>query len=730
MKKLTKKMLTAAVLAGLSMGGHQVFAADAQQAAQPADAMDEYRLPDLVVSAARVEESLADGMVRSTGGIGFLGEKEALATPFQAMTFDAAAIDRFAAPNRNILDTLSLDPAVRVGRGATDSTIWIRGIRSNGNAWYINGVPGIAHQKDMSANFIGKVTVISGPAIGVRGTTSGWQENAGGVVDMVSKRAEDRPNRDVKLGLHGRSYVSQTVDIGERIGRDKAWGIRINAMQGQGTLAVENARMWKRDLFINIDHRRGCGTMNLLLGYDYTRERGNGNSLKVPARFNTLPRAPRGSVNLSPAWSEDEYDNYMAVLNYEYAASDTTKFFLNAGYHKENYTSWIQGYNRTLLDMAGNYGPVVASGYGEGYSQWPVAHATKYLGVGVKGAFRLGDWKNDYVLSLDRLWFHRETIGSYGSDPAERYIAAPGNIYESNRTPLPAPLPKKPLKAQYATTMTGWHIVDEVTAPGDKLTLVLGLHGHRGVRARNYSGSSAAEIDAHATCPTYALSYRFTPQLTAYAHHSESFSEGSVVGAGYANQGETIPPAKTRQNEIGVKYMNGGVLQTLSLYRIKMQGTNDVLENSKKYLRIDKEQRYQGLEYSAAGSLTPQLDMIFALNCIDARQTSGQSVLGLPKWSSSMVLVYKPTDRLSVIGRIDYQQAARIRHGANPLQVPAITTLDLGLNYKTKLGREDLLLSLMCSNVFDRKYWYSTPSSDSIFLGRPRTISLSASLAL
>ena len=729
MKRLTKNMLTTAVMLGLCAGVQQSLAAAAEQTVEHSDAIGKYQLPDVLISAERVDEVLADGMVHSTGGIGFLGEKEALATPFQAMTFDAAAINRFAAPNRNILDVVSLDPAVRVGRGATDSAVWIRGIRSNGNAWYINGVPGIAHQKDMSANFVGKVTVISGPAIGVRGTTSGWQENAGGVIDMVSKRAEEAPTRDVKIGFHGRSYFSQEIDIGERVGKNKEWGVRINAMQGQGSLAVQNARMWKRDLFVNVDNRSGRGTLNLLFGYDYTRERGNGNSLNIPAAIRSLPRAPKGNINLSPAWSEDEYDNRMAVLNYEYAASDKAKLFLNAGYHKENYTSWIQGYSRALLDTAGNYGPVIASGYGTGYSQWPVAHATKYLGVGVKGEFSLGTWKNDYVLSLDRLWFHRQTIGSYGSDPAERYIAAPGNIYHTNNTPLPATLPKKPLKTQYKTIMMGWHIVDELTAPGDKLSFVLGLHGHRGVRARNYSGSTAGEIDAKATCPTYAVAYRFTPQLTAYAHHSESFSEGSVVGAGYANQGETIPPTKTRQNEIGMKYMNGGLLQTISLYRLKQQGTNDVYENSKKYLRIDKEQRYQGLEYSALGSLSPKLDMIFSLNCIDARQTNGQSVLGLPKWSGALAMVYKPTDRLYVIGRLDYQRSAHIRYGANSLQVPAITTFDFGLNYKTKFGREDILLSLMCNNVFDLKYWYSTPGSSSIYLGRPRTISLSASMA-
>ena len=688
----------------------------------------EYRIPDMTVTADR--DKLAGGWLWTEGNIGLMGEKNIMETPFQVMAFDQEAIEQFSVPNRNLLDVLTLNPAVRAGQGATDSRVTMRGNTSNGNAWYINGVPGIAHQKDMSANFIGKVTVISGPALGVRGTTSSWQENVGGVVDMTSKRAVPGGTFDIKLGFHGRSFFSQQIDVGERFGKDKEWGVRINAMQGQGMLAVENARMWKRNIFLNLDHKDKRSKTNLLLGYDYTRERGNGNSLNIPRTILSLPAAPNGSVNLSPAWSEDEYNNLMVVLNHEYSLHKNMQIFLNAGYHKENYTSWIQGYNRQLLDEAGNYGPSIAAGYGTGYSQWPVAHATKYVGVGIKGNFFMGEWENEYVVSLDRLWFWRQTIGNYGSDPAERYIPAPGNIYHTNDVPLLVRLPKKSLKTQYKSIMTGWHIVDTVTAPGDKLHLVLGIHGHRGERARNYSGSTAAPVDASATCPTYALVYKFTPQFTMYAQHSESFSEGSVVGAGYANMGDTIPPAKTRQNEIGVKYSNGGLVQTLSLYRMKKQGTNDVLIGGNKYLLIDKEQTYSGMEYAATGSLAPKWDVIFGLNCINATQTNGQSVLGVPKWGAVLAMVYKPEKQWSIVGRFDYLQAARIRHGNQPLNVPAIAMFDLGVNYETKIDGKDVVFSLMCNNVFDKKFWYSSTGSGAIYLGRPRTFSLSATLSL
>lgn len=720
-----KKWLTLALLGSLAV----MQFTETAQAASDGERLDSYRLDEMIVEAER--DKLAGGFVDKTGNIGLLGEKDVMETPFQAMTFDKKALDQFNLPNRNILDTLSLDPAIRVGMGATDSTPAIRGISGNGNKWFINGVPGMAHQKDMTANFVDHVTVVAGPAIGVRGTMASWQENAGGIIDMVSKKASENGDRQFKIGFSGQSYFSQALDLGERFGKNKEWGVRFNVLQGQGMLSVDNARMWKWGIYLNIDHKSDRSATNLLMGYDYTRERGNGNGLSVPNTIKSLPKAPRGSINFSPAWSEDTYNDWTFILNHDQKINEHLKAFVNAGYHRENYTSWIQGYSRALLNMNGDYGPLSAAGYGTGYSQWPVAHTTEYIGIGLKGDFKLGEWKNDYVLSVDRMWFWRSTIGKYGSDPADVYIPAPGNIYHTNSVPLAAAFPKHALKTQYKLKMNGWHILDTITAPGDKLGITLGLHGHRGIRAQNYQNSSDAEIDASATSPVYAVTYQFTPQFMAYANHSESFDEGSVVGSSYANAGETIPPAKTRQNEIGVKYQNGGFLQTMSLYQMRKQGTNAVLgSDGRNYLRIDKEQKYQGFEYSAVGSLSPQLDIIFALNCINATQTSGASVLGLPKWAGTLAMVYKPTEQFSVVGRLNYRQSARIRHGADPLDVPSVTTFDLGVNYKTKIDRRDVTFSLMCHNLFDQKYWYSSVGSSSIYLGMPRTISLSATLDL
>ena len=714
MGKQRKNWLALAIvgaLTGMSLHGSVHAAeADGEETA--------HELSETVVEASRAK--LAGGLVERKENIGLLGSKDVMETPFQAMTFGKKALEQFSVPDRTILDTLSLSPAVRVGQGAMDSAVTLRGLGgNNSNQWYINGVPGMAHQGDMTANFVDSVTVIAGPAIGVRGTTSEWQENAGGAVDMISKKASAKGDREAKISFHGKSYVSQSVDLGERFGENKEWGVRFNVLQGQGTLSVDHARMWKWGVYLNLDHKTANSTTNLLMGYDYTRQRGGMNRLSIPASFKSLPAPPDGSVNFSPSWSENTYNNWTFVLNHEQKLSEHAKAFLNAGYHKENYTDFIQGYTRTLLNMNGDYASTKSLGWGSGYVQWPVAHATKYIGIGVRGDFKLGEWKSDYVLSLDKMWFHR-----YNAGASSVSVPAPGNIYHSNNTPLLVDLPKQSLKTQYNLQMFGWHVVDTFTAPGDKLGITLGLHGHHGIRARNYAGKSDSKVDASATCPTFAVTYQFTPHFMMYANHSESFDEGTVVDSSYANAGETIPPAKTKQNEVGVKYQSKGLLQTLSYYKMRKQGTNDVLRGGLKYLEIDKEQKYSGVEYSAAGKISPQLDMILALNWLQAEQTDGNSVLGLPKWAGTAALVYKPTEDFSVIGRLNYNAKARIRH-SDPLDVPAYTTFDLGLNYKTKISGEDVTFSLMCNNLFNKRYWYASGSS--LALGMPRAISLSAS---
>ena len=76
---------------------------------------------------------------------------------------------------------------------------------------------------------------------------------SGGVVNMVSKKAQAEPNADLKLGWSTNNYLTQSIDVGQRFGKNKEYGIRINAMNASGDLSVEGTHDLQRNVYINLD---------------------------------------------------------------------------------------------------------------------------------------------------------------------------------------------------------------------------------------------------------------------------------------------------------------------------------------------------------------------------------------------------------------------------------------------------------------------------------------------
>lgn len=94
-----------------------------------------------------------------------------------------------------------------------------------------------------------------------------------------------------------------------------------------------------------------------------------------------------------------------------------------------------------------------------------------------------------------------------------------------------------------------------------------------------------------------------------YGSHAENFNVGDAsTSPDCLNKGEILPPAKTKQNEIGLKYQNKGFLSTLAFYDIKQ--ANNINEyvgsTSKFYFRQNGEIRHKGIELSFAGQIAPK----------------------------------------------------------------------------------------------------------------------------
>ena len=127
-----------------------------------------------------------------------------------------------------------------------------------------SGVPNaikVAKEFGDKINFIGNIEVTSGPAMGFTGTTT--QESAGGLVNLISKRAGDEDITKFKQTFSGRGSFGEYVDVSRRFGKEKEWGLRINAQNLSGETAIPDEKLTARDFFINLDHRDKKSNTNL-----------------------------------------------------------------------------------------------------------------------------------------------------------------------------------------------------------------------------------------------------------------------------------------------------------------------------------------------------------------------------------------------------------------------------------------------------------------------------------
>lgn len=664
---------------------------------------------------------IASGLIGTKQEVGALGKKDVLDVPFQQMTFTKQAIETFSQPGRSAMDALSLSPSVRTTKGSMDTNLYIRGFSAGSGSWTLNGIPSMSHQMTMPTNYMDKMEVLSGPNIGVNGVGIFMAGSVGGTVSATTKKAQDKPNFSAGLSWASDSYFTETIDLGKRFGGNNEWGVRINALYANGDLAVDGTKDKKRDIAVNIDHRAKRSKSNIFFSYDYDDQYGRSNTIGLGS-LPALPKVPKNTNNLSPKWSNDKYENTTFILNHEQYLNKDLTWFANFGWRWEKYSSWLQQWSgRVLQDMNGNYKGT--------YTQMPVFHHYTYFNTGFKGNFMLGDWKNEWIASIDFTRFSRYRDNNVTA--ANKYSIT-GNIYTGTSSAKPQVV-WDPVTHHFNSIMRGWTLIDTISSPDEKLHLTFGYHGHE-VDNNNYVNNS--RVKSHAKAPILGLTYRFTPNISFYASHTENFVEGSSVGNRYTNRGDILPPSKTKQNEFGFKFKNGTVLNTLSFYEIKKANGIAVpnADGTETY-KLDGQQRNRGIEFSTAGSIGEKWSYIWGVSYMDAKQTKtykglndGRRVDALPKWSSDLALVYKSNDDLRFIGRLSYTGSALIRNTASyakPMKIGGQTLVDLGVSWDTRFGKQLVTLSAWCYNLLNKDYWYAA-GGNNIGLGAPRTFAVSA----
>lgn len=728
---MKKKYLSMAVAGFIMASASNVFAAEADEVDK--SKIDEYAVEETVVEAERHKDELPGGFANSSASVGILGNKDVMETPLSSYSITEKTLDTFGTPSQPMDNAFAGVPSVRTAGSILHGDFTLRGFRYNGTSMYVNGVHGVFSQFNMAMNAIERVDILSGPNSIVGGTGVQYESNtAGGIINAQTKRAGREDFIKYKQTFSGRSGLGEYIDISQRLGKDRSFGIRFNAEKLNGTTGVKGAKQDISGAYLNIDHIDKNSKSNLWLGY---RDIDIDNAMrwfKLGPNVTVFPSTVNGSNNYGfPGMYKAGYA-FMSILNHEQKVGKDWKVFFNGAYtqHKLNHNVSGQNSAFTITNNLGDYKLLISNG------ATPQQHW--YAQIGTQGKFETGNVKHELTISFDKAWRNRDSAGGTTNSFSNKDIGM-GNIY-SNILNITAPTPADVYRTHRAnkTSIWGVSLVDSMQI--DKWGVILGIHKHQGkITAFNNDGNPTSTIKTSATVPSYALSYKPNDNVYLYASHVENFDVGEVVASGFTNTGEILPPYKTKQNEIGIKYQNKGLLTTLAFYDIKQANRMNVrypgaTQDTAVQSGVTK---HRGIELSFNGRIAKKWNAMVGISWMNAfydKNTTafknGAQESGQPRWTGSAAIEYAADNNFSVIGRMSYTGSSPLYTTAsatNPrrFKAPSFTVFDLGVVYNTKINKTPVKLTAMCYNVANKDYWMVS-RGDQIYVSVPRTFFISA----
>lgn len=246
---MNRKNLTALILAGVAstMIGGVI-----------ADAAETTTLNEVTVEADRDKAAQVvaapGGLVNETAKLGILGNKSIHEIPYTEVSMNAKMLDTFADPSQPLASVLQNDPSIRSSTSSPMYTDFsMRGINMNGNHIMLNGIPSLFYQFNGPVNhIIERMDITSGPNAGVNGVsmsnngTNSGATPAPGTINVVTKRAGEKPVTTFTETFSGRGNWGEYIDFGHRLGKDNEWGVRVMGEYMDGELALKNAEKMKR----------------------------------------------------------------------------------------------------------------------------------------------------------------------------------------------------------------------------------------------------------------------------------------------------------------------------------------------------------------------------------------------------------------------------------------------------------------------------------------------------
>ena len=292
----------------------------------------------------------AGGQVATGGQVGLLGNRGVMDTPFNQTSYTRELIENNQA--RTLPDVLISDPSVgsALPRNIGREQPVIRGFLLGNSSVGFNGYFGLIGNNNFNVlDAVERVEVIKGLNALLNGQSP--DNSIGGAINLILKRARNEPTAELTTSFASRGQGGVHLDVGQRYGEHKEFGVRYNGTYRDGSTEVDNQSLQLQSHALALDYRGERVRVSADILYDQTR--GNGLSARntLGPGLLRVPDPPKGTNFWNPIWTGIQGWNGTALFQAEVDVTDWLTVYGGGGIFENSITSRIS--NPTIVNALG-----------------------------------------------------------------------------------------------------------------------------------------------------------------------------------------------------------------------------------------------------------------------------------------------------------------------------------------------------------------------------------------
>ncbi|WPO48540.1 TonB-dependent receptor [Pseudomonas sp. S1Bt23] len=677
--------------------------------------------PTSILGASGTTDSdvFAGGQVARRGSQGLLGSKDFMETPFSMTTYTSEVVKNQQA--RTLGDLIASDPSVRATNpaGGRYEQFTIRGFSLFNSDVAYNGLYGVLPTYTIDMEMADRVDILKGPTQLINGISP--RGSVGGGINVVPKRATDKPITELTGSYASDSQVGGAVDIGRRFGEDNKFGVRLNAVKQSGDTKWDHQSVDREMAVLGLDFRGERLRLSTDIGHTERDTDAPQERVQIGANAK-VPDADDVRHNYAQSWSKARTKDTFGTVNAEYDVNDSIMLYGGVGARKSNHD--FLRHAVSITNDAGDF-----SVQPRDFTRDENVRTTT---AGVRSWFHTGPVSHEVNLAASYFYMDFENGGA-------RYAASPSNLYNPRPTPTPSRPTRFDPKVYTENRFSGVALSDTLGFFDDRLLLTLGARWQR-VKVDDWSDGVKGDTayDEEKVSPSGGLLFKATDQLSLYVNYMEGLSQGKIAPSTSINEDEIFPPFISRQVEAGAKYDAGAFALTAAVFRIK-QPAYETNATTRVFGPNGKRQN-DGVELSVFGEPLKGFRLLGGVMYIDSelKDTTngtfdGNRAPATPKYNVNLGAEWDvpKVQGLTLTARGIYSSSQYLDQ-ANSKEIDSWERFDLGARYAFKLDDKDITLRANVENVLDKRYWSSAGASDDsepgLTLATPRTLLLSATV--